>query len=91
MWVNKSNMPAAREAYAAAVVGGKLYAFGGRQNSSALATGHVYDPGTNSWTSRAAMPERRAASNGAGVINGIVYVPGGHNGDGIYTKSLYRL
>ena len=23
------------------------------------------------------------------MINGIVYVPGGHNGDGIYTKSLY--
>ena len=82
-------MPTAREAFAAAVVSGKLYAFGGRQNGNAIATGHVYDPGTNSWTSRAAMPQPRVSSNGAGVINGIVYVPGGHNGDGIYTKSLY--
>jgi N-acetylneuraminic acid mutarotase len=49
----------------------------------------MYNPGTNAWTSRAAMPDRRASSNGAGVINGIIYVPGGHNGDGIYTKSLY--
>ena len=89
MWVTKSKMPVARESFAAAVVGGKLYAFGGRQNSTAIATGHVYDPGTNAWTSRAAMPQPRASSNGAGVINGIVYVPGGHNGDGIYTRSLY--
>ena len=60
-----------------------------QKNSSALATGHAYDAGTDTWTSRAAMPQQRAAPNGAGVINGIVYVPGGHAGDGIYTKSLY--
>ena len=34
MWVTKSSMPAAREAFAAAVVSGKLYAFGGRQNGN---------------------------------------------------------
>ena len=82
-------MPAAREGFAATVVSGKLYAFGGLQDGAALATGHVYDPGTNKWTGRAAMPERRASSNGAGVVNGIVYVPGGHAGDGIYTRSLF--
>ena len=39
VWVNKSSMPTAREAFAAAVVDGKLYAFGGRQNSSAARHG----------------------------------------------------
>jgi N-acetylneuraminic acid mutarotase len=35
------------------------------------------------------MPQRRALSNGAGVINGIVYVPGGQGTNGVYTNSLY--
>jgi N-acetylneuraminic acid mutarotase len=85
----RSHMPTAREAFAAAVVSGKFYALGGLLNGSALATSHLYDPDTNKWTTRAAMPQPRGASNGAGVINGVVYVPGGHGGDGIYTKSLY--
>jgi N-acetylneuraminic acid mutarotase len=89
VWAVKWSMPTPREAFAAAAVNGKFYAFGGLQNSSALATGHVYDAGTNKWTSRAALPQPRGSSNGAGVINGIVYVPGGHNGDGVYTRSLY--
>ena len=66
------------------------------ENSTASAAGStgvasrqnlVYDPGTNGWTSRALLPAARMASNGAGVINGIVYVPGGHSGDGIPTKA----
>ena len=86
VWVAKSKMPTAREAFAAAVVSGKMFARGGRLNGSVIAASHVYDAATNSWTSRAAMPQPRASSNGAGVINGIVYVPGGHSGDGLYTK-----
>jgi N-acetylneuraminic acid mutarotase len=64
VWVTKRSMPTAREAFAAAVVNGKLYAFGGLQNSSALATGHVYDPGTDRWSSRATLPSRAPRPTG---------------------------
>src|SRR4029078_9614019 len=47
VWVNSKNIPPPRESFAVAVVNGKLYAFGGSRNSSPLATGHVYDPGSN--------------------------------------------
>ncbi len=90
VWVTKSSMPTALESFAAAVVGGKFHALGGQQNGAVYTVNLVYDPGTDRWTGRAPMPQPRAASsNGAGVINGIVYVPGGHGGDGLYTKSLY--
>src|SRR6266542_2486143 len=58
-------------------------------NGVAIAASHAYDPGTNSWTSRASMPQPRAESNGAGVINGIVYVPGGQGTNGVYCNSLF--
>jgi kelch-like protein 1/4/5 len=70
VWVARSKMPTAREAFAAAVLSGKLFAFGGRLNGSVIAASHVYDAATNSWTSRAAMPQPRVSSNGADVING---------------------
>jgi len=89
VWVTKSKMPTAREEFAAAAVGGKFYALGGRLNGGAIAANHAYDPGANRWTSRTSMPQPRAGSNGAGVINGIVYVPGGQGTDGVYTNSLY--
>lgn len=89
VWLTKRDMPAARDFFATAVMGGKLYVFGGRDNGSPIATSQVYDPGTNRWASRAPMPQPRALSNGAGVIAGIVYVPGGQGTNGVYTNSLY--
>jgi hypothetical protein len=89
LWLSRSRMPTALESFAAAVVGGKFYAIGGRSNGILYGQNLACDPGTNRWASRARMPKVRAASNGAGVINGIIYVPGGHSGDGIPTRSLY--
>jgi N-acetylneuraminic acid mutarotase len=82
VWVAKNKMPTAREAFAAAVVSGNLFAFGGRLNESVIAASHVYDAATNSWTSRAAMPQPRASSRyayshgGSGVLGGKLYVFG---------------
>jgi hypothetical protein len=39
----------------AAVYGGKIYVFGGLSNTTKLATVERYDPGTNTWDSRAAI------------------------------------
>jgi N-acetylneuraminic acid mutarotase len=89
VWVTKASMPTGLEAFAAAVVGGKLHTLGGRLNGSTYPQHLVYDPGANRWTGGALLPQPRAETNGAGVINGIVYLPGGHGDDGLYTKSLY--
>ncbi|MEZ0333762.1 MAG: kelch repeat-containing protein, partial [Gemmatimonadales bacterium] len=89
LWLTKSDMPTAQAELAAAVVGGKLYALGGSLDGNPIATSHAYDPGTNRWTSRAPMTEARAGSNGAGVINGIVYVPGGRDASNVYRNSLF--
>jgi hypothetical protein len=35
------------------------------------------------------MPQPGARSNGAGVIDGLVYVPGGQGTNGVYTNSVY--
>ena len=44
-------MGTARQAHASAVVGGKLYVFGGFAASEPpLSTAEVYDPASNSWT-----------------------------------------
>ena len=61
-----------------AVVGGKLYAIGGR---SAAINAHVtrvdvFDPATSAWTPRAAMPTSRAGAASA-VVNGLIVIAGG--------------
>lgn len=56
----------------------RLYAVGGRDNSSCLSTVECYDPHTNKWTSCAPMSKRRGGV-GVGVVNGYLYVLGGHD------------
>src|SRR5262249_46655626 len=43
----------------------------------------------NKWLNKAALPQSRTLSNGAAVINGVLYVPGGLNTGGTYTNTLY--
>ena len=42
-------MGTTRKAHASAVVGGKLYVFGGIGTSVRLSTAEVYDPASDSW------------------------------------------
>ena len=66
-----------------AVLGGKLYVFGGRTRnadgstpSGMRATAEMYDPATNTWTPRASMPTGRRTMV-VGVLNGRAQVMGG--------------
>src|SRR5207249_3221972 len=63
-----------------AVANGVLYAVGGAirppEPGIAVATVEAYDPVTDTWTSKAAMPTPREAAAG-GVVNDIIYVAGG--------------
>jgi hypothetical protein len=64
------------------LINGKLYVAGGRNAAgSATAALHVYDPSSNLWSTKAAMPSPRWGAAGQ-VINGKLYVVGGTNASG---------
>lgn len=97
-WTPRASMPTRRQGLAAAVVqngSGQyiLYAIGGccgtSYASSALARVEAYNASTNTWIRKADLPAKRANLNGAEVIGGKIYVPGGADANGVATKTLY--
>jgi N-acetylneuraminic acid mutarotase len=71
-------MPAAEYAAAAAAINGIIYVAGGEgSNLHETPTLQAYNAATNTWTTLADMPAGRYAGDGAAVINGQLYVPGG--------------
>ncbi|XP_018011963.1 kelch-like protein 5 [Hyalella azteca] len=71
-------MSSPRSSLGVGVVGGKLYAVGGRDGSSCLRSVECYDPHTNRWTPCARMHQRRGGV-GVGVLGGHLYAVGGHD------------
>jgi len=79
-WTLTKPLPQAVNHHMAAVANGKIYVFGG-QSASPTASPFIdsvyeYNPATEQWTARAAMPTARSAGSTA-VINGKIYVAGG--------------
>lgn len=54
-----------------------LYAIGGRSTGGSLTKVMAYNVATNTWILRASLPMPLFAINGAGVLNGKIYIPGG--------------
>lgn len=77
-WTKMADMPTPRGGLAAAVVGGKIVAFGGAADPALppLATVEAYDPTSNTWTKAHDMPEARDGL-ATGQVNGKVYLIGG--------------
>jgi N-acetylneuraminic acid mutarotase len=81
-WETKAPMPTARTGLQANVVNGKIYLIGGYvpDNSSygfsPSTFSEVYDPATNSWTTKAPMPTATSIYASA-VIDNKIYVIGG--------------
>ena len=85
-WTQRADMPTARTT-SASVVSGKIYAIGGTKSHKRrigpgvgwdvtyLPTVEMYDPVTDTWTSKAEMPSPRSADTC--VVNGKIYVIGG--------------
>ncbi len=102
-WTAKVLMPTGRLALAAAVVNNSLhqpilYAIGGDDGAGqTMSTVEAYNFATNAWSTKAPLPVRLEATNGAGVIAGKIYVSGGRDldnhspgsDDGFPRKSLY--
>jgi hypothetical protein len=80
-WMTKTPMPTPREEMAVGEINGLLYVAGGfdayppfRIRGATVAALQVYDPATDTWTTRTAMPSA-IAGRGA-VVNGKLYVIG---------------
>lgn len=82
-WTTLSSMSTARYFATAQVVDNKIYVIGGISNSSLTTTTgtyyktvEVYDPATNTWTTKASMPTARMGTSSV-VHNNEIYVFGG--------------
>lgn len=84
-WTKKTDMPTARSHIGVAVLGGKIYAIAGYDNSGVLRTVEVYDPATDIWTSLTSAPTARRTN--AISVNGKIYVIGGYSGSD-YIKTV---
>ena len=99
-WKALAPMPGKRCSAIAENVNGRIYviggattmdnttdtAFNGQGPARVLGTNQMYDPATNTWTSRSAMPTGRNHAF-SGVVNGKIYVIGGRIGHGFVTTS----
>jgi N-acetylneuraminic acid mutarotase len=86
-WVTRVNMPSDRVEVTTAVVTNPqgrtiLYVIGGRSPgafnfcTSMLSKVQAYDPVANTWSTKAPFPGPIASTNGAGVIDGKIYLTG---------------
>lgn len=101
-WKGLAPMPTPRGAGQAVALGGKLYVLGGASSNKpgapgdpiglgspdqiVLGTVEAYDPGTNSWTTRAPMQTPRNHFLAA-AANGKIYAVDGRTGSCFVTKS----
>ena len=79
-WTTKSPMPTPRDFFAITVYQNKIFCIGGSANNgrdnAPTGVDEVYNPATDSWETKAAMPTPRDALQ-ANVLNGIIYCIGG--------------
>ena len=73
---NNALMPTEREYLTSSVVDGKIYAFGGWDESVSFSVTEMYDPGADNWSVVTNMPEERVYLNSASV-NNLIYILGG--------------
>jgi len=76
-WTSRTSIPLPSGEHVAAVVDGRIYIIGGR-DENLVDTGNCqrYNPSTDTWTQRTSMPTPRNSSAVA-VINSLIYVIGG--------------
>ena len=91
-WLSRANMPSDRVNTTTVTVTDAqghtiLYVIGGRSPSSTagfcsagLSKVQAYDASTNTWSTKAPFPHPIQFTNGAGVINGKIYMTGGCTG-----------
>jgi N-acetylneuraminic acid mutarotase len=74
-WYTRASMLTPRSAHAAAVLGGKIYTFGG-EIPDVYSETEVYDPATDSWTGLSPMLMPRHGTGGV-VVGDTIFIIGG--------------
>jgi N-acetylneuraminic acid mutarotase len=93
-WTRRADMPGtARGGLTTAVVTVRgqsvLYAIGGNTADGSISRVQAYDVATNTWRYRAPLPIPAYDMNGAGVINGKIYVSGGVTRDKFFRHEVF--
>ncbi|KAJ6566426.1 kelch domain-containing protein [Mycena capillaripes] len=91
-WVEKARMPTARGGLSTAVIGDRIYTFGGEGDVNVVPNGvydnvEVYCAGEDRWEVLPPMPHPRHGTNAASIA-GRIYIPGGGNVTGAGLQSL---
>jgi N-acetylneuraminic acid mutarotase len=96
-WTTKKPMPTSRGDFAIAVFEGKIYTFGGSLRAGQWTTEltdvtEVYDPATDTWTTKTSMHMPKAGLS-ASVVDGKIYLIGGftQSANGAYQTSNENL
>ena len=93
-WIQKANMPANRTNMAVATISNAnketiLYTIGGRSPYGVIRNVvTAYNATTNTWKFRQPLPGPLTGTNGAGVLNGKIYVTGGYGDYGPGTSGF---
>ena len=80
-WAARTDMPTARNSFAAVALGGKIYAVGGQDGGGFLDKNEEYDPASDSWITKTTMPTARSELAAAAAA-GKLYALGG-SGSGL--------
>ncbi len=89
VWQPRGPLSSPRRELALGTVNGFIYAIGGIGLTGTLRGVAAYDPATDKWTSKAPLPDFRQSGNGATLLGGLLYAPGGYTAANVLTKSLY--
>jgi N-acetylneuraminic acid mutarotase len=90
-WRALASLPNARGSAAAAVLDGKIHAFGGRKNETdVVATHEIYDPVSNTWSG--APPLSRGRDHMQAVtVDGKIHIVGGRYGANEDMSNLHEI
>ncbi|XP_066289651.1 kelch-like protein 24 [Branchiostoma lanceolatum] len=88
-WAKLAPMNTARRRHKLAVVQGKVYAIGGKNNNGKLASVEVYDRNLNKWTEGVALPQPRYR-HAAAALDGNIYAIGGCDDKREKTSTVFR-
>ena len=80
-----ADLPTARSGIAAAVVGGKIFVFGGEGAAGTFNENEVYDPVRDIWQRMAPMPTARHGLGSAVMLGRIYVISGGPTPGGSFS------
>jgi len=91
-FVRIADMPAERQYFAIAPMGGKVYVMGGFDTgTTAQSTVYVYDISTNTWTTGTALPATRCYPTGITTPNGIYCIGGNESLNANGATTVYAM